>query len=72
MRQNEMSVANWWKGIFIWWRFSPGTASGFTRIKVFESSKLFKKRHSLWSNFTKWTLSVNMRALETGKELADS
>ena len=28
------------------------------------------KKHPLWSNFTKLTLSVNMRALESEKEFS--
>ena len=64
-----MSRAIWWKSNFTWWRFSPGSARDFTRIKVLDSSKLFKK-HPLWFNFTKLTLSVNILALKSEKEFS--
>ena len=49
-------------GKVVCWRFSPGTDSDFTKIKVLDRSKLFKK-HSLWSNFIKFIFSMNMREI---------
>ena len=68
MRHNELSRALWFESNFTRWRFLPGTASDFTRIKVLESGKLFKKNPLIWSNFTELTLMMNMRTLESEKK----